>query len=680
MDTLRNRKPNLLINEKSPYLLQHAYNPVDWYPWGEEAFELAKKENKPIFLSIGYSTCHWCHVMERESFEDEEIAKLLNMYFVSIKLDREERPDIDTIYMNACQLMTGHGGWPLSVFMTPDKVPYFIGTYFPRDERFGRQGFKEIILSLAEAYRDDREQLDDIGMKLIDGLQSINNAEISDVKEDTIVKCFVDYANSFDHENGGFGTAPKFPTPHSLTYLLNYYHVKKDDSALKMVTKTLDSLSKGGIYDHIGFGFSRYSTDDKFLIPHFEKMLYDNALLANTYVEAYQVTKDDKYKKTAEEIFTYVLRDMQDKDGGFYSAEDADSEGVEGKFYVWTPQEIKQVLGEELGNKYCRLYNFTNEGNFEGYNIPNLIGKTEREIESFLDKNSLLEARTKLFNHREKRVHPHKDDKILTSWNALMIVALTKAARVFDNGEYGKEALRALEFIENELIVDGRVMVRYRDGEVKHKGIIDDYAFLLWAYIEVYETTLKTEFIEKASALTKNMIKLFWDEKDGGFFLYGNDTEKLIIRPKESYDGAMPSGNSVAAVQMLRLAKLTGQHTLEEKVNQLLRSFSFAINMYPTGHVYLMQAVMMNFLGTKELVALTNNDDLKTIDFIKKLQHDYIPNLTYLISDDPDKIYKIANYTKDYEKINGQTTIYLCENYACGRPTIDIDGLMQILN
>lgn len=673
-----NKKTNRLIAEKSPYLLQHAHNPVNWYPWGNEAFKKAKAENKPVFVSIGYSTCHWCHVMERESFEDEEVANLLNERFISIKVDREERPDLDSIYMSVCQVMTGQGGWPLNVFLTPDQVPFYVGTYFPKESRYGRPGLKDVVVQLYDVFRKQPEKIAEVGLQIKDALVSKVSSK-SGITFATIEACFQDLSQSFDSRYGGFGPTPKFPIPHHLTFLLRYYHHTNNERALHMVEKTLDGLASGGIYDHIGFGFSRYSTDEKYLVPHFEKMLYDNALLAIAYTEAYQITKKPKYKQIVEQIFTYILRDMQDPEGAFYSAEDADSEGVEGKFYVWTPQEVMEVLGEDVGELYCAVYDITDAGNFEGKSIPNLIGHT---IQAYADKHQLdLEkiittmesAREQLFCHREKRVHPHKDDKILTAWNALMIAALAKASRVFNQEEYVQAAKRALQFIEENLIIDDRVMVRFREGEVKQKGFIDEYAYLTWAYLELYEATLHLLYLKKAKQTVHQMIELFWDDSAGGFYFYGEDNEQLLTRPKEIYDGAIPSGNGVAALQMLRLSRLFGDSFLEEKVNQLFSAFASQIKLHPSGYTFILQSLLTAHMKMKEVVVLSEEDSA----FIQSLQPDFYPEVTFLVGKNSEEIAEFAPFATDYKKLNNQTTYYVCENFVCHPPVNDEKQAMQ---
>lgn len=688
IDISTNKKPNRLIAEKSPYLLQHAFNPVDWYPWGEEAFNKAKQENKPVFVSIGYSTCHWCHVMERESFENEEVAKLLNERFVSIKVDREERPDIDSIYMLVCQMMTGHGGWPMSVFLTPEKVPFYAGTYFPKESRYGMPGFKEVITYLSDQYNKEPEKISSVVEQVTEALHTARGIQESgQVTVEAAENAFRHYKQTFDSVYGGFGEAPKFPIPHSLSFLLLFHKFYNNENALMMVEKTLDGLARGGIYDHIGFGFARYSVDEKYLVPHFEKMLYDNALLAMAYTDAYSITQKDIYKKVAEEIFTYVLRDMQHSEGAFYSAEDADSEGEEGKFYVWTPDEVEQVVGKELGGLFCKVYDITEDGNFEGHNIPNLINESvetyakRRDIELAYIQNKLEEARQSLFKHRERRIRPFRDDKILTAWNGLMIASLAKAGRVFNQPIYLQEARRALTFIENNLIVQNRLMVRFRDGEVKHKAFIDDYAFLLWGYIELYQSTFDHSILEKAKILADQLIELFWDSNAGGFYFNGDDQEELLIRQKESYDGALPSGNSAALLNLIRLAKITGDFSYEEKVEKTLSAFGKEINEYPTGHTLMLQSVLLTRNKMKEVVVLLNEEESneELTELIQKLQQGFYPEIT-LLAGKKEELERVAAYTKDYMLQNEKSTIFVCENFQCNQPTNDIVTALRYLN
>jgi uncharacterized protein YyaL (SSP411 family) len=631
--------------------LQHAHNPVDWFPWGKEAFEKAKSEDKPIFLSIGYSTCHWCHVMERESFEDEEVADIINKHFVAIKVDREERPDIDHIYMSVCQALTGSGGWPLTVFMTPEAKPFFAGTYFPKYDRMGMSGLINILQQINKVWHTNREALLEASEKILKAIEKSYNDPNDNAYEtydkiynsgiyDQIIQdAFSQFSHSFDNKYGGFGSAPKFPTPHNLLFLLRYWYKTKDPFALEMVEKTLESMYKGGIYDHFGFGFSRYSTDRKWLVPHFEKMLYDNALIAIAYLETYQVTKNEKYADICREIFQYILRDMTSPQGGFYSAEDADSEGKEGKFYLWTIDEVKQILGDKDGTRFCKIYNITSRGNFEGKNIPNLISEKllldNNETDNIEFKDFIKKCREKLFINREKRIHPYKDDKILTSWNGLMIAALSIAGRILREVKYIAAAEKAVNFIFNNLIrKDGRLLARYHDGDASFPAYVDDYAFLIWGLIELYETTFKPDYLKKALKLNEDLIRFFWDDKNGGLFVYGSDSEKLITRPKEIYDGATPSGNSVSALNFFKLAKLTGQYQLEEKGEQLLKSFIKDIESYPAAHSYSLIALLFARSSSKEIVIVepdVHNDTFRYINDGK--DYDTIDSINTFVDD-----------------------------------------------
>lgn len=675
---------NRLIREKSPYLLQHAHNPVDWFPWGDEAFEKAAKDNKPIFLSIGYSTCHWCHVMERESFEDEEVARLLNESYVSIKVDREERPDVDHLYMAVCQAMTGQGGWPLTIIMTPNKKPFFSGTYFPKNQKYGRVGMTGLLPQITSKWKEDPQKVAEVGDQIAEETtkRMLYNFE-GEISETTLKEAFNMYKDMFNPQYGGFGSAPKFPTSHNLSYLLRYYHTSKEPKAIEIVEKTLEAMHRGGIYDHIGFGFSRYSTDEEWLVPHFEKMLYDNALLAITYIEAYQVTGKQKYAQIAEEIFTYVMRDMTDPGGAFYSAEDADSEGVEGKFYVWKPEGIIKVLGEEEGELFCDLYDITQEGNFEGECIPNLLHNTRESYAKHrnmsLEKlnERLEESRQKLFEHREERIHPHKDDKILTSWNGLMITALAKGAKALQQTKYADTAIRAVKFIlKNLRRADGRLLARYRDGEAAYPGYVDDYAFMVWGLIELYEATFELEFLQQAIELNEEMINLFWDDKKGGFFFYGHDSEQLFTRMKEIYDGAVPSGNSAAALNLLRLSRYTGSEELQQKADDQIKAFSGAVARYPAGHSLFMTAVQFAYGPSKEIVISGNPAHQDVKELIRKVQAKFTPLTVVMLHPDGadgGKVGKLFPVVEGKHSIDGKATIYVCENYACQSPVTDIN-------
>lgn len=693
------KKPNRLIHEKSPYLLQHAYNPVDWYPWGEEAFEKARKENKPIFLSIGYSTCHWCHVMEKESFEDEEVARLMNDAFVSIKVDREERPDIDGIYMMVCQMISRGGcGWPLNIVMTPDKKPFFAATYIPKEDRFGRAGMLTLVPRIKEVWTKQHNEVLDSANQITSALQQgMNESHGGELDKSTLKAAYEQLAHSFDKYHGGFGGAPKFPTPHNLSFLLRYWKRSDNKEALDMVEKTLQAMRQGGIYDHIGFGFHRYSTDAEWFLPHFEKMLYDQAMIAMAYIEAYQATGKEEYKKTAREIFTYVLRDMTSQEGGFYSAEDADSEGEEGKFYLWTEGEIRQILGKDEADLFIRVFNVEKGGNFReeatgkgtGRNIlylrrslPEIASQlkiSESELESRLET-----ARQKLFEMRERRVHPHKDDKILTDWNGLMIAALAKGAQVFGEPRYAEAAQRAVDFIfKNMRKPDGRLLHRYRDGQANIEGNLDDYAFLIWGLIELYESTFDANYLQSAIDLNSSLIKHFWDNKGGGFYFTADDSESLIVRQKEIYDGATPSGNSVAMLNLLRLGRITANPDLEEKASKIGHAFSNMVRQFPGVFTQLMVALDFALGPSYEVVIVGNSQSEDTKAMLNAIGRQFVPNKVVLLrpteKESPD-ITRIAEFTKNQSSLGSKATAYVCLNYVCNFPTTDINKMIELLN
>jgi uncharacterized protein YyaL (SSP411 family) len=612
-DRVQTRKDsNHLIHEQSPYLLQHARNPVAWYPWGSEALEKAKREDKPIFLSIGYSTCHWCHVMAHESFEDEEVGRILNESFISIKVDREERPDLDMIYMAACQAITLKGGWPLSIFMTPESKPFYAGTYFPRTSRMGMPGFVDILRRVAAAWKDDRKALLEASDKITKGIQPRMEGESGPSPGlETLDKAFKQLRQSFDAEWGGFGSAPKFPIPHNLTFLLRWHRRTGDTMALAMVEKTLDAMRRGGIYDQIGFGFHRYSVDKRWLVPHFEKMLYDQAMLAMAYTEAYQSTGKVRYGRVAEEILTYVLRDMTSAEGGFYTAEDADSEAKEGLYYVWTPAELREHLDKELADIFCRFYDIGPHGNFEeGRSILHIRAPLEefaaREKMEVAELESLLaEGRERLLLARGRRVRPLKDDKVLTSWNGLMVAAMAKAYQAIGDPTLLGAAQGAVAFILAALRKPGpRLLRRYRQGDVAYPGYAEDYAFLVWGLIELYEATFEICYLEEAAALNHAMLDLFWDERGGGFFFSGGENEVLIKRSKEIYDGAVPSSNSVAALNLVRLEHMTGDGDLKSKAEQVTRAFAKRIRAYPSAYTQLLAALDFMIGPSREMVVV----------------------------------------------------------------------------
>lgn len=684
------RKPNRLALEKSPYLLQHAFNPVDWYPWGSEAFEKAKREDKPIFLSSGYSTCHWCHVMEKESYEDEEVAELMNQVFVSIKIDREERPDIDGIYMKVCQAMTGSGGWPLNIIITPDRKPFFAATYIPKESKFGRQGMLEIIPDIRDIWKKNRGEAESLAAQVISSLSEEQEAG-EELKVDVLHSAYEQLLEAFDEQHGGFGGAPKFPAPHNLTFLLRYWKRAGDIMALRMVERTLTAMSMGGIYDHAGFGFHRYSTDARWLVPHFEKMLYDQALLAMAYTEAYQATGNQEFKRIACEVFTYVLRDMTSPEGGFYSGEDADSEGVEGKFYVWTEEEIDLALGEdsELMKKVFgidKYGNFREEGESSGKNILHL-SKTLPELAADLKlpadeiRRRIGDAKTKLFAAREKRVHPGKDDKVLADWNGLMIAALAKGAQAFDLPEYADAACRAADFILLRMRgQDGRLYHRYREGEPAVMAFLDDHAFLVWGLIELYEATFDVAYLRAALEITDKMIEHFWDKENHGLYFTADDAEELIFRKKEIYDGAVPSGNSVAMLNLLRLGRMTANAGFEEIAEQIGRAFSGTILQAPMAYTQMMAALDFAFGPTSEVVIAGEKDASDTNAMLSALRREFIPSKVVILRPIEDsKITDFAEFTGNLTSIDGRATAYVCRNYSCRFPVTDAGNMLELL-
>ena len=690
-----NDKSNRLIHEKSPYLLQHAHNPVDWYPWGEEAFEKARLENRPVFLSIGYSTCHWCHVMEKESFEDPEVAALMNEVFVSIKVDREERPDLDHIYMTVCQMMTGSGGWPLTIIMTPDKQPFFSATYIPKGNRFGRTGMMDLIPRIEQVWKTRHGDVLESAAKITEALQHIEKEEKGEaLNREVLDLAFQELADRFDKTYGGFSNAPKFPTPHNLSFLLRYWKRSGKGEALGMVEKTLQELRWGGIFDQIGFGFHRYSTDREWLVPHFEKMLYDQAMLALAYLEAYQATGNELYANTAREVFTYVLRDMRSPEGAFYSAEDADSEGVEGKFYLWTEDEIRQILSPEEADLLIRAFRVRKNGNFRdeatgnqtGVNIlytgrpMSDIGK-ELNVQD-LDKKIDL-ARRKLFDAREKRTHPHKDDKVLTDWNGLMIAAFAKGAQVLGEDRYADAAAGAARFIMNHMRTgSGRLLHRYRQGAADITANADDYAFLIWGLLELYAATFDANHLQSAVALASDMIAHFWDSRRGGFYFAPDDGERLIVRKKEVYDGAIPSGNAVAMGNFLRLSRITGNVQFEEKASGTLSAFSGQVKGFPSGYTQFLCSLDFALGPSYEVVVVGPSAGDGTKKMLNALKRRFMPNQVVLFrpSDrDSSDIDEIAGFIRDHVPRDGKATAYVCLDHACKAPTTDVDEMLAFL-
>lgn len=685
---------NRLASESSPYLLQHADNPVDWYPWCDEAFEKAREEDKPVLVSIGYATCHWCHVMAHESFEDDEIAALMNEAFVNIKVDREERPDIDNTYMLVCQMLTGSGGWPLNVFMTPDKKPFYAATYIPRQGRHGRPGMRELIPWISQLWENEREKITDSSEEIISAFQKSNVFEAGDqLDEDILDEAYHQYEQQFDEEYGGFGTLPKFPSPHNLMLLLRYAKRNPDSKALQIVEKTLVGMRIGGLFDHIGWGFHRYSTDRKWLVPHFEKMLYDQALLLMAYTEAWQLTKNELFEQTASEIVAYLLRKMQDEEGGFYSAEDADSEGEEGKFYVWSVSEIREALPTAEAELAIEVFNLTEDGNYKdeatgrrtSKNIPHLqkpaadLAK-ERDMKEEELRSVLNSIRQKLLGVRQERVHPLLDDKILTDWNGLIIAALAKAGKVFQNEDFIVQAERCWQFIKSSMFVGDKLKHRYRNGDVAIDAHADDYAFLIWGLVQLYEATFESEYLEGAVSLNQEFIGKYWDEEKGGFYFTSETAEELLGRKKEIYDGAMPSSNSVAMMNLLRLGRMIGKTEWEQMADKAQKLFGRDIKKAPTGFGAALQSIEFSIGVSREIVIAGFKDDPDTKKMLRLLQDQFLTGTVVLLNDPgDDKIKDLASYLSDFEMQDGKATAYVCRDFTCELPTTDPDKMMELI-
>jgi len=697
-----NVQPNRLALEKSPYLLQHAFNPVDWFPWSAEAFAKAKEEDKPVFLSIGYSTCHWCHVMEKESYEDPEVAKLLNATFVCIKVDREERPDLDAAYMKVCQALTGTGGWPLHVIMTPDKKPFYAATYIPKENMHGQIGIKQLTNRINDLWTSRRNYLLDSAEKVINMLtekeEETRQARLSqELGEHALDEAFLELAQNYDPRHGGFGGAPKFPSPQNLTFLLRYWNRTGDAEALEMVETTLKWMRLGGIYDQLGFGFHRYSTDSRWLVPHFEKMLYDQAMLLMAYAEAFQATRKEEYKQTACEVITYVLQEMTASQGGFYSAEDADSEGEEGKYYLWTEEQIRQLLPETEADIVQKVFNVEKLGNYEevttgeknGKNILFLsksLAETAEDLKipvSDLEK-TVDSARQRLLATRSKRVHPSTDDKILTDWNGLMIAALAESARVFNKPEYAAAAKKAAGFILGHMLdEEGRLYHRYREGNAAITGFLDDYAFLVWGLIELYETVFDAEYLKLAVEFAKRMLQQFWDEEGGGFFQTANNSEVGFVKNKDPHDGAYPSGNSAAAFDLLRLARLTDETPFEDPAAKLMHAFSKDVATLPSAHAQMMIALDFALGPSSEVVIVGNPQGEDTARMFEALQRRFIPRKVVLFRSSKkgkDDITNVAKFTEDLASKEGKATAYVCQNRTCNLPTTDPNVMLEQLD
>jgi len=688
---------NRLASEKSPYLLQHSHNPVDWYPWREEAFAKAERENKPILLSIGYSTCHWCHVMAHESFEDSLVAKLLNDAFVSIKVDREERPDIDMQYMKVCQMMTGGAGWPLTIFMTPEKEPFFAATYIPKNTGLGRVGLVDLLPRLAQLWNTRRKELVASARQITAALtQPEQYGNMSAPGERELQLCYEQLSRAYDKEYGGFGIAPKFPTAHNLIFLMRYWKRTGRQEALAMVEKTLQSLQRGGVNDQVGGGFHRYSTDRNWLVPHFEKMIYDQALIASAFLEAYQATRNEEYALTARRTLDYILRDMTSPQGGFYTAEDADSEREEGKFYLWTPAEVESVLDPDDAELFLRVFNIKEGGNFAneatGERAAGSIPYLSRPLEELASAKSMgllglrrrLEtARKKLFAHREKRVRPLRDDKILTDWNGLVIAALAQAARVLGDATYVQAAERAVRFILTKMTdSDGRLLHRYRDGEAGIRGSVDDYAFFVHGLIEMYETTFEAQHLRSALALNRRLLEHFWDKAGGGLFFVPDDGETLFTRQKEYYDGAVPSGNSVAMLNMVRLSRIIGDADLEEKAVAIGGSGGNDFKQMPSAHTQMMVALDFALGPSYEVVITGGPDASGTRQMLDALNSSYTPRKVIILAatERNSDISDLAPYVRQYAAFGNKATAYVCVNHSCQSPCTEVSVMLASLD
>jgi len=694
-------KPNRLIHEHSPYLLQHAFNPVDWYPWGDEAFARAKAENKPIFLSIGYSTCHWCHVMAQESFENPEIAALLNKWFISVKVDREERPDIDQIYMTVTQAMTGSGGWPMSVFLLPDGSPFYAGTYFPPQSRYGRPGFADILTSLHNAWENRRTDVEIAARQMIDELKKgANRTGDKGISPDIQDKAFHLFEQDFDAVNGGFGTAPKFPRPVVLEFLFQYWHRNKNKQSREMVLSTLVHMARGGVYDHLGGGFHRYATDRAWREPHFEKMLYDQAQLANIYLDAFLITGNRFFADIAEDIFDYILRDMTAPEGGFYSAEDADSEDPynpgqhgEGAFYLWTADEINRLLDVRTAEIFIYCYGVQADGNapedpqgeFKGKNILYLAHSVEEAASRFNLPvkeiiNSLQQGKKILYTKRSARVKPYLDDKIITAWNGLMIAALARGGAILDQPRLLSAAEKAAAFIREEMWTENQSLVRrYRQGISGLAGQLDDYAFLINGLMELYQASQNPEWLQWAVQLTEKKIELFWNESQQGFYDSVQD-RTLPVRMRGHYDGAEPSGNSVAAVDLVRIGRVTASEKWQDMAEKTLISFSSIMNQYPDALPLMLTAGSLISNKPKQVIIAGSPERVDTEKMIRTAWSVYDPGMTVLLADGGKNQETLAEYLPFIHSmgmINNRATAYVCYNFSCRKPVNEVESLLS---
>ncbi len=667
---------NALINETSPYLLQHAHNPVDWHPWNEQALAKARAENKPILLSIGYSACHWCHVMEHESFENEATAKLMNENFVNIKVDREERPDLDQIYMNAVQMMTGHGGWPMTMFLTPDGVPFYGGTYFPPEDRYNMAGFPRVLMSVAEAYRSQRDQVANTASSMLGELRRVGLAETSRemLTTEILDGAYRRIAANYDRAHGGFGGAPKFPPSMTLESFLHTYHRRHSSDALEMVQHTCREMAEGGMYDQLGGGFHRYSVDAQWLVPHFEKMLYDNALLTRLYLHLFQVTKDDFARRIAQETLDYVVREMTDAGGGFYSSQDADSEGVEGKFFVWSRQEISDALGEHNGNLFCEYFDVTEHGNFEAKNILRVTSSLEDTAQrldvSVEELSNVIDGgRRKLFDIRERRVKPGRDEKVLTAWNGLMLGSFAEGAAILNRPDYRQVAEANASFVLDQMEEGGLLLRTYKDGKAKLNGYLEDYACFIDGLISLYEATGKLRWIQAAVSLADKMIEQFWDEDAGGFYFTGKDHERLIVRSKEFLDNATPSGNSIAGLSLLRLALLTGNQDYHRCATDVLRLMANQIRRYPSAFGFALCALDFYLDSPLEIAIVGTASDSRLDELVSTVWQTYLPNrVVALCTEAHAEAAALVPLLRERNTLNDEPTAFVCEAYTCQTP------------
>ncbi len=667
--------PNHLANETSPYLLQHAGNPVDWYPWGDEALQTARDEDKPIFLSIGYSACHWCHVMAHESFEDERVADVLNEHFVSIKVDREERPDLDRIYMSAVQALTGSGGWPMSVFLTPDGHPFYGGTYFPPAPRYGMPSFTDVLQGIIDAWHNRRQELVSSGQRLVTAIQREGTvtagAKRKELKRETLDAAFHNLQQRFDQRHGGWNGAPKFPQPMALEFLLQYHHTTGDDDALGLVTQTLEAMGRGGMYDQLGGGFHRYSVDDHWLVPHFEKMLYDNSQLARVYLHAWQVTGNELFRTITEEILDYVVREMTDPMGGFYSTQDADSEGEEGKFFVWTPDEIRSVLGDDA-DAFMAAYGVTRHGNFEGKNILEFVGPMDL-------RPALANARHRLYEAREKRVHPGRDEKVLTSWNGLMLAPFAEAARALDRDDYREVAERNADFLLHEMRQEnGRLLRTWKEGEAKLNGYLEDYAYLIEGLLELYQTTFDARWFVAAQELAETMITHF-QAPDGGFFDTSDDHETLITRPRDLQDNATPSGNAMAVTALLKLAGFTNELRYVDVAHRALAQVQSMMAQYPLGFGQWLQAQTHTLSQPREIAIVGELEAEDSQALLAVAQDGYRPFQVVALGA-PSIQSPAVPLLRDRGLVDGRPAAYVCVNFTCRMPVTEPDALQPLLN